>query len=90
MCDVRSSITDITTCLPHDTDMLVTVQKGIFFFFASRLAAAMRSSVGLEAGIGEDDYESLGVLVVGGDGHVLLCDEPRKFGRRKRLRSWDV
>ena len=45
----------------------------------------MGSLVGLEAGIGEDDDESLAVFVAIGNWDVLFGDELGEGGGRKRL-----
>lgn len=74
MSDVRPRITDITVHLPHDTNMLITVQQRILVVFYAT-AAAMRGFVRLKAGVGQHDNQTLGILIGGGDGHVLLGDE---------------
>lgn len=93
--DVRPGLADVAVHLAHDADVLVGVQQRVLLLAAVRgtsgssaaAAAAVRGAVGLEAGVGEDDDEALAVLVLGGDGDVLLCDELGQFGRRAGLGS---
>ncbi len=76
MCNVRSGIADIAVHLAHDTDMLITVEQRIFLLaLRTRSVATEASFVCFQAGIGEDDDQSAGVLVGGGDWNMLLCDE---------------
>lgn len=84
--DVWASFTDVTSHLPHNANVLVTVQEGVFLIFGTRFGA-MGCAVGLETGVGQDNDESLGVLVSGGDWNMLFGNEPRKFRGRERLGS---
>lgn len=91
MGDVRSSITDVTVHLAHDTDVLVAVEERVLLLAVGTEAAgatAVRGLVRLEAGIGEDDNESLGVLVRMRNGDVLFGNELRKGRRREGLGAW--
>jgi len=86
--DIRSCVTDVTIHFAHDTDVLVTVQQRVFLLaLAAWSVAAKAGFVGLEAGIGEDDDQSLAVFVGGWDGDVLFGDELWEGWWRKRLRS---
>ena len=91
MGDIRPGITDIPIHFSHDADMLVRVEEGELLIAAGGSGTAtVSSAVGLQTGIGENDDETLGVLVVSRDGHVLLCDELGKLRRGTRLGPWVV
>lgn len=97
MGDVRPGLAYVAVHFAHDADVLVGVEQRVLLLAAVRspsgssaaaaAAAAVRGAVGLEAGVGEDDDETLAVLVLGGDGDVLLSDELGQFGRRAGLGS---
>lgn len=89
MSDVRPGLADVTVQLAHDTDVLVRVEERILLLSTvGSPSGAVGGSVGLEAGVGEDDDEPLGVLVLRGDGDMLLCDELRQLWRRAGLSSY--
>lgn len=87
--DIRAGITDVSVHLPHDTNVLIAVEQRVLVvaLHAHAAATTVRSLVGLETGIGEDDNEPLRVLVALCDGQLLLSYELRQGGRRKRLRA---
>lgn len=82
MGDVWSGIADVAIHLSHHANMLITVEERVFVVLHA-VAAAMRCLVRLEACIGQDDNQALGILVVAWDGHMLLGDQLREAGRRK-------
>lgn len=84
MGDVRASVTDVAVHLPHDADVLVTVEQRVLLILA--VAPAMGGLVCLETGIGEHDDETLGVLVTAGDGDALLGHQLWEAGWREGLR----
>jgi len=86
MCNIRSSLANVTVHLAHDTDVLITVQQRVLLV-ATGTAASAGSPVGLQAGIGENNNQTLGVLVMGRDGNVLLSDQLGQFGWRAGLGS---
>lgn len=88
--DIRSGVADVSVHLPHDADVLVAVEQGVLLVAAGIAATAVDGAVGLQTGIGEDDDQTLGVLVIGGDGDMLLGDKLGEFGRRTRLGPWRV
>lgn len=53
MSDIRPGLTDIPVHLAHHTNMLVTVQQRVLL--VTTRATATGSTVGLQAGIGEND-----------------------------------
>jgi len=69
MCNIGSRITDVAIHLPHDSNMLIAVEKCIFLVFGSGTRSSRcprRTSthlVRLETGMGEDDDQSLRVFV---------------------------
>ena len=83
--DIRASVTDVSVHLPHDANVFIAVEERVLFLslHAQAARAAMGRLVCLEAGIGEHNNESLGVLVGRWDGHVLLCNELRERRRRE-------
>lgn len=86
MGDVRTSITNVAIHLSHHANVFVTVQQRVFGGVLGAIATVgMRRLVSLEAGVGEYDDQTLRVLVVAWDGHMLLGHQLRKAGRRKRL-----
>lgn len=86
MSDIWTRVTNISVHFSHHTDMLVTVEEGVFFIPGTR-PAAMRCLVSLEARVGEDDDKSLGVFIEGRDGDMLFSYQLRKLGRRAGLCS---
>lgn len=77
--DVGSGIADISVHLAHDTDVLVAVEQRVLLVpDRAHPAGGVRSLVRLEAGIGQHHDESLGVLVVGSDGDMLLRNQLRQ------------
>jgi len=86
MRDVWTSIADIAVHLAHHTDMLVTVEQRVLVVLGAITPTnSMRRLVGLEACIGQDYDQALGVLVTAGNRYVLLGDQLREAGRRQRL-----
>lgn len=83
MRDIRSRVADIPIHLAHHTNMLVAVQQRVLLLPLSAHAAraAVGCLVGLEAGIAQDDNESLGVLVGWRNGVVLLGHQLRQRRR---------
>lgn len=88
MGDVGAGITNVPVHLSHDTNVLVAVEQRVLILAVHPGAAgtAVGGLVRLETGIGQDYDESLRVFVGGGDGCVLLRNQLRQRGRRKRLR----
>lgn len=82
--DIGTRIRDVAVHLAHDSNVLITVEQRVFVILHA-VAATVRGLVRLETGVGEDDNQALGVLVAGGDGHMLLRDELRECGRWERL-----
>ena len=105
MRDIRSRLTDVPPHLPHNANMLVTVQQGELLLLA-RGADAARAHVRerlrirvaesrrlerLQAGLTQHHDQALGGVVVRGDGHVLRGDELRELRGWQRLGScWSV
>jgi hypothetical protein len=83
--DIGSSLADITVHLAHDTDVLVTVQQRVLLILATTTGGR---PVGFQTGVGEDDDQTLGVLVVCWNGDMLLRNELRQLGRGARLGPW--
>lgn len=79
MGDVGTGITNVPVHLSQHTNMLITVEEGVFVLavHASAARAAVRGLVCLEAGIGKDDDQTLGVLIGRRNGRVLFSDELR-------------
>jgi len=73
MRDIWSSIADVSAHLSHDPNVLIAVQERELFILSTRFAG-MGSFVGLETRIREDDNQSLGVFVGGGNRSMLLSD----------------
>jgi len=63
MRDIWSSITDIAVHLPHDTDVFVTVEQRVLLIFQRATSPTMRCSVGLQASIGQNHYQALGIFI---------------------------
>ena len=82
--DIGACVGDVAVHLAHDSDVLVAVEERVLVILHA-IAATVCGLVGLEAGVGEDDDQALGVLVVGCDGYVLLGDELWEGRRWKRL-----
>jgi len=76
MSDIRSSITDISIHLLHNSNMLITIQKRVFLLFP--ISTSTGRFVGLEAGMREDDDQALCLLICRRNGNLLLGDELRK------------
>jgi hypothetical protein len=64
--------------------MLIAVEQRILVLTIAA-GTAVRRLVGLKTGIGQDDNETLRVLIRRRDGSALLGYQLRKRGRRKRL-----
>lgn len=84
MGDVGTSITNVPIHLAHDTDVLIAVEQRVLVLTIAA-GASVRSLVRLKAGIGQDDDQTLRVLVCGRDGSALLSNQLRKRGGRERL-----
>ena len=84
MGDVGARVGDVTVHLAHNADVLVAVEEGVLVVLHA-VAATVCGFVGLETGVGEDDDQALGVLVVGCDGDMLLGDELWESGRWEGL-----
>lgn len=74
---VGTCVADVSVHLPHNTDMLVAVQKRELFVSDHAVATSMRSFVRLETRVGKHDDHSLGILVGCRYRNVLLCHELR-------------
>lgn len=85
MCDIRPGLTNVPVHLAHDTNMLITVQQRVLFVPTRTAASTVGGPVSLQAGIGENNNQALGVLVMRGDGSMLLSDELRQLRRRAGL-----
>lgn len=79
MCDVWSCVANVPVHLPHDSNMLVTVEEGVLFVFDRAATTIMRGFVRFETCIGEDHDQSLRVFVGGCYGCVLFGHELWKF-----------
>lgn len=91
MCDVRPCFAYVATHLPHDTDMVIAVEKVELLFPSSwPTAGPYRCFVGLECSIAEHHNESLGVLVTAVYRDVLFGDEPREVWWWEGLCSCNV
>ena len=86
MGDVWSRLADVAAHFTHDTYMFIAIEQRVFLISCT-MSAPSKSLVGLEAGVGENDDESLGIAVRSGDGRVLLGNELRQLGWRKGLGS---
>ena len=84
MGDVGTSITNVPIHLAHDTDVLITVEQRVLVLTVAA-GASVRSLVRLKTGIGQDDDQTLRVLVCGRDGSALLGNQLRQRGGRERL-----
>ena len=74
MGDIGACVGDVAVHLAHDADVLVAVEERVLVILHA-ITATVCGLVGLEAGVGEDNDQALGVLVVGCDGYMLLRDE---------------
>lgn len=74
MYDVRPRLTYVTTHLSHDANVIVAVEERVLVI-SCYAAASCGGLERLEGCVAQHYYESLGVLVIGSDGYVLLCDE---------------
>jgi hypothetical protein len=78
MCNIWTSITDVTIHLPHYADVFVAVKQREFLISARHSRSArisMRCLVSLETRVRQNDNESLGVLVVGRNWDMLFGSE---------------
>jgi hypothetical protein len=62
MCDIWSSLTDVSAHFTHDANVLVAVQERILLFLGA-FAAGVGCSVCFETGVGQHHNQSLGALV---------------------------
>lgn len=74
MCDIWPCIADISIHLPHYSNMLVAIEKGVFLIFDTTISAAMRGFVSLKACVREYDYQSLSIFIIWGYGDMLLSN----------------
>ena len=73
--DVWSCFANVSIHLPHHTNMVITVEKRVFFFSSIwTLGIRMRSAISLETGVGEDYDQSACVLVGRSDWCMLFSD----------------
>lgn len=79
MSDVWSGITNVPVHLPHNPNMLITVQKRVLFVLYHATTAAMTGPVRFKTGIGENDNQPLCVFVGGRYGSVLFGHELGEF-----------
>lgn len=86
---VRAGIADVPIHFSQHAYVLVAVEKGVLVFAVHACAAdpTMRGFVGLEAGIGENDDQSLRIFVGRRDWHILLGYKLGQLRRRERLSS---
>lgn len=82
--DIGASFADITIHLAHDADVLIAVQQRELLVLGAA-AATGDGLVGFQTGIGEHHNQTLGVLVMGRNSHMLLGDQLGELGRRTRL-----
>ena len=87
MCDIWSCFTNVPVHLPHDPNMLITVQERVFFVLDNAATTAMRGFVRFETRIGEDNNQPLGIFVGGRYGRVLFSHKLWKFRRGAGLGS---
>jgi hypothetical protein len=80
--NVGTGFTNVASHLLQDSDVVVRVQQRVLL---GTVGSSGRHLVGLETRLGEDNDETLGVMVVGGDGSCLLSNESGE--RRERLGS---
>lgn len=86
MSDVGPGIADVPIHLSHDANVLVAVQQRVLLVSdGAHSAGGVRGLVRLEARIGQDHDEALGVLVIWRDGNMLLCNQLRQGRRWQRL-----
>nr|POE48735.1 hypothetical protein CFP56_38831 [Quercus suber] len=86
MCNIRTSITDVSVHLSHDTNMLVTVEQRIFCsIFGAVASVRMRGFIRFQTGIGEHNDQALGILITARDRHVLLGYQLGQTRRWERL-----
>lgn len=76
MGDVRTSIANVPVHLAHNANVLITVKQRILVL-AVAAGASMRRLVRLKTGIGQDNNQTLRVLVCGRNGCALLSDQLR-------------
>lgn len=48
----------------------------------------MDGAIGLQTGVGENDNQTLGLLIIGRNWNMLFSDQLRKFRRRAGLSPW--
>lgn len=85
--DIGTGITNVSVHLAHDSNMLVAVEQRVLLLPLNTVSAgaSMRGLVCLETGVGQNDNQSLRVLVCRGNRDILLGDQLRQSRRRKRL-----
>ena len=89
VCNIGTSIADVAIHLTEDTDVFIAVEKGVLVLavHTSATGAAVRGLVRLETRVGQDDDQSLRVLIGRGNGRFLLCHKLGQGRRRQRLGS---
>lgn len=86
MGDIGSRLTDIPIHFAHDTDVLVAVEQRILLITCGSITTPRGRPVGFQTGVREDDDQTLGILVMGGDRNMLLRDELGQLRGWARLR----
>jgi hypothetical protein len=84
MCNIGSSVTDISIHLAHDADVFVGIEQRVLVVFHA-IATAVCSLVCLKTCVGQNDNETLGVFISRRDWCHLLGDEVRQCRWRQRL-----
>lgn len=89
VCDVRAGIANVPVHLAHDADVLVAIEERVLLLplHSHATNAAVRSLVGLQAGVGQDDDQAPRVLVSRWDGRMLLGHQLGQLRGRERLGS---
>lgn len=85
MCDIRPSLTDISVHLAHHTNVFIAVEQRVFFIPTRAIATTVGSTICFQAGMGEDDNQALGFLVIWRNRDMLFSDKLRQLGRGARL-----
>lgn len=89
MGNVGSRLADVAVHLAQDTNVLVAVQQRVLVISLDThvTRTGVGGLVGLETGMGQDDDQSLGILICRGDGDMLFGDQLGKLRRGERLGS---
>lgn len=78
---IGACLADVSVHLSHDANVFIAVQKRVLLVSHHAIASTVRSLVGLEAGIGQDDDQALSIFVSRRNGNMLLCNQLREFWR---------